>query len=439
MLHKFQAEGTDAGLNFDIALEPGKKVYCFIGENGVGKTNLAENLARSLLYVHSLLSEDGNGKFSQLFLQKKINERLKSLFLQLAGTLQLDGVSVKDRKGDSWSSSPLEYVFQRGSKGYQFDTPLVFIGARDRGYIRNIQSDRLQILGDRQDRFIDAFSRTFKACSDIEHTIDTLSTADWFNSRLIINPAFVVGEDDRSHEVVAVLNLIKELEPSMAALVVPNKDGSSNLVDIQFREGKLWFSGTPIDKLATGYVALVRIFQEIVGGYGGWTGALPDKTPPGEVEGVVFIDEIESHLHPKWQAQLLPLLRRSFPKTTFFICTHSPLVVSSTEEGEAYELERKGRNVTARKIGNPRDWYLADVYSQAFHVSLPLTGSSPVDSGSPLVDTMEQFSIEVKDYLRTKDEKHKQEALRLYDKIIPSLPPSDPRRKSLDSLKALLP
>ena len=65
--------------------------------------------------------------------------------------------------------------------------------------------------------------------------------------------------------------------------------------------------------------------------------------------------------HPKWQYKFIPLLKEFFPKTTFYIATHSPVIISTTDEGEAYELIRDGANVTAKKLGNPKEWYLADV------------------------------------------------------------------------------
>lgn len=45
--------------------------------------------------------------------------------------------------------------------------------------------------------------------------------------------------------------------------------------------------------------------------------------------GVVLIDEIETHLHPKWQREVIPLLMNLFPNIQFFITTHSPQVISS--------------------------------------------------------------------------------------------------------------
>ncbi len=45
--------------------------------------------------------------------------------------------------------------------------------------------------------------------------------------------------------------------------------------------------------------------------------------------GVVIIDEIEAHLHPKWQRKIIPLLTELFPNIQFFITTHSPQVIAS--------------------------------------------------------------------------------------------------------------
>ena len=49
-----------------------------------------------------------------------------------------------------------------------------------------------------------------------------------------------------------------------------------------------------------------------------------NKTP-----GIVLIDEIELHLHPSWQQQILPTLQKIFPRIQFIVTTHSPQVVSS--------------------------------------------------------------------------------------------------------------
>lgn len=50
---------------------------------------------------------------------------------------------------------------------------------------------------------------------------------------------------------------------------------------------------------------------------------------PNKIEGVVLIDEIDLHLHPRWQRVVMDGLRRTFPRIQFVVTTHSPQVLSS--------------------------------------------------------------------------------------------------------------
>jgi predicted ATP-binding protein involved in virulence len=47
--------------------------------------------------------------------------------------------------------------------------------------------------------------------------------------------------------------------------------------------------------------------------------------------GIVMIDEIDLHLHPRWQQRVLHSLRRAFPKIQFIVTTHSPQVLSTVD------------------------------------------------------------------------------------------------------------
>ena len=53
-----------------------------------------------------------------------------------------------------------------------------------------------------------------------------------------------------------------------------------------------------------------------------------------QINGVVTIDEVDLHLHPKWQAKALALLQLLFPNVQFFITTHSPTIVANFDERE---------------------------------------------------------------------------------------------------------
>lgn len=76
-----------------------------------------------------------------------------------------------------------------------------------------------------------------------------------------------------------------------------------------------------------------------------------------EGTGVVLIDEIEQHLHPKWQRRLLPTLTELFPNLQFIITTHSPQVLSYVPNGCAFSLEN-GKAYPQNTYGRDNEWIL---------------------------------------------------------------------------------
>lgn len=58
-------------------------------------------------------------------------------------------------------------------------------------------------------------------------------------------------------------------------------------------------------------------------------------------EGLVLIDEIETHLHLELQRTVMPLLTKVFPNIQFIVTTHSPFVLSSMPNAIAYDLEHR--------------------------------------------------------------------------------------------------
>ena len=68
----------------------------------------------------------------------------------------------------------------------------------------------------------------------------------------------------------------------------------------------------------------------------------PGLSNPNDGEGVVLIDEIDLHLHPKWQREVVSKLEKTFPHCQFIITTHSPQVVGELE-AESVMLLRDGK------------------------------------------------------------------------------------------------
>jgi hypothetical protein len=72
--------------------------------------------------------------------------------------------------------------------------------------------------------------------------------------------------------------------------------------------------------------------------------ANPGLQDPLQGEGTVLIDELELHLHPRWQRTAVEKLRTTFPNIQFIATTHSPFVIQTLRPGELISLEDRERD-----------------------------------------------------------------------------------------------
>jgi predicted ATP-binding protein involved in virulence len=84
--------------------------------------------------------------------------------------------------------------------------------------------------------------------------------------------------------------------------------------------------------LSAGYRAIFDIYAELI------MRTEYFKVMPKELTGVVFIDEIDSHLHVSLQRLILPFFTQSFPNIQFIVTTHSPFVLMSTPDTVVFDL-----------------------------------------------------------------------------------------------------
>jgi len=85
-------------------------------------------------------------------------------------------------------------------------------------------------------------------------------------------------------------------------------------------------------KLSSGYSSILSVYAHLL------TKTELNSILPSEVDGIVFIDEIDAHLHVSLQKRIFRFLTKSFPKVQFIITTHSPFVVSSVDNAVIYDL-----------------------------------------------------------------------------------------------------
>ena len=92
--------------------------------------------------------------------------------------------------------------------------------------------------------------------------------------------------------------------------------------------------------------------------------ANPQLDNPLHGAGVVLIDELELHLHPKWQREVSEKLRRTFPNIQFIATTHSPFVIQALRPGELINLDPE-------EFGEYADKSIEDIAENVMGVELP--------------------------------------------------------------------
>ncbi|WP_084799190.1 AAA family ATPase [Serratia surfactantfaciens] len=91
---------------------------------------------------------------------------------------------------------------------------------------------------------------------------------------------------------------------------------------------------TPLSKMSDGYQSLFAMSLDIMFRMTHYWGSLE------AAHGVVLIDEIETHLHPRWKIQVVSALRRAMPGVQFIFSTHDPLCLRGLTQHEVRVLFR---------------------------------------------------------------------------------------------------
>ena len=100
---------------------------------------------------------------------------------------------------------------------------------------------------------------------------------------------------------------------------------------------------------------------------------LEDKISEYDYQGIVLIDELETHLHIELQKKIFPFLTKFFPRIQFIVTTHSPYILNSISNAKAYDLERQVEldNLSGFSSDDLAEGYFeADAYSDELKNSL---------------------------------------------------------------------
>lgn len=140
-----------------------------------------------------------------------------------------------------------------------------------------------------------------------------------------------------------------------------------------------------------------------------------------DFDGVVLIDEIELHLHPIWQAQLVRALKVIFPKAQFILTTHSPSVLQTLEKEEIIALAYdENRNTTLKELNlgkyGLQGWTLEEILKNIMEM--------PATTSKLYQDTLKKFD-------QAMNMEDRDQILQQYALLKEMLHPDNPLRKLL--------
>ncbi|WP_248279479.1 AAA family ATPase [Xanthomonas campestris] len=346
MLDRIDIEGLKGVGKVELRFDAASRARVLFGVNGVGKTRSLEAIYLALLFT------------SEELLHAKGTQYI-SVPWWPSSCVVIDGAVFVGKQ-----SSADQYITLSGiaHETARHSRPLVYIGAGSRSSVGS-PTGSISALGSFEERRSRHFDLLLHECSSgsLRSAGMDADIRVWFIQRAqSVNP-FQVEKDNLRNEIESVLRLLHRIDQRVDAGRL-QIDGSQRVylsIEGQMRE---------LGELSSGFASVVKLFQAIISGYAGFSNSKDLQNLPG----VVLIDEIESHLHVGWQVNIVRHLKALFPNTQFFISTHSPLVLTQLEQGEAYLLERDAKDGVVRSsvIDSPNMKAFADVLEETFGVDL---------------------------------------------------------------------
>lgn len=128
-----------------------------------------------------------------------------------------------------------------------------------------------------------------------------------------------------------------------------------SLEEISVRDQKLWVKQAgkpelPLNALSDGYLTAAGWFLDLIARWVEHVSEADlelDEKFLEKMNGLVLIDEIDLHLHPRWQIEIISRTRKLLPRMTFVVTTHNPLTLVGAQAEEIWILDEDGENIKA--------------------------------------------------------------------------------------------
>lgn len=323
------------------------KVNVFIGDNGVGKTTVLEAIFVLCSWLNAKLSlPKGRGRSI-----RKEDIRIGAEYCFLSITVEYKGKSVQ------WSL--MRGISSDNSTEKQTDLRELETLVR---YIREFYDDGkslFSIYG--VNRNLSSISIDKRVYGKKEVTRDVIGNSiartnwkqffNWYyereNEENRMKARFSIQYHDESLD--AIRECLNEVFPDYHNLRVEDRP-TRFVIDKDGNE-------INFDRLSDGekcYITLVLDIARRLSMQSDGLGPILN----GEL--IILIDELDLHLHPSWQLQMVSNLERKFPNCQFFVSSHSPLVLSSLCDEDKLVALRNGEQVefSAVPYGDNGDYIL---------------------------------------------------------------------------------
>lgn len=283
----------DLDLNFDEHFN----IIC--GQNGIGKTTILDCLAQSFGATNTSLKRTADVQKGMWHIAVLINGQ------------------QQNKSFDIVSFHPNENTYQGMYGFYENSNDIIVFKTH-----RDIPYQQLQSLStDPQKQIHEFASETMQG--SLPHNLK-----NWFVNRHL----WSAHENHLDEQQIKNIDLAKEcfsiLNSDISfSKVIPN----SNDIMLNTPNGEIYF-----EYLSSGYkscmAVLIGLIKEIEFRYRN-----PGKFIK-DFDGIVFIDEIDLHLHPEWQAKIYEALKIILPNAQVFTSTHSPHIIQVANANEIIPL-----------------------------------------------------------------------------------------------------
>jgi predicted ATP-binding protein involved in virulence len=166
--------------------------------------------------------------------------------------------------------------------------------------------------------------------SSLDPHLDDAPLLQWLQNEMLGDVARRRQDEPERYFDQAVMDVTARATPGVANAWYDPVEQSPM---VRFKSGHL----APWSELSDGYHMFIALVADIAR-RAVMLNEIDGAEAPARVEGVVLIDELDLHLHPRWQRVALPSLREAFPRLQLVVTTHSPQVLSSAENRQVRRL-----------------------------------------------------------------------------------------------------